>query len=117
MAVDCALPRTTLQVLFLIDASFCCHFPTLVTQVIEMANCAKNFKEFLPYPFSGGTKTGFRVLSRPSDLACTTFADTVSFTRRILSDGKLGLALILISGQRRRLMASKHKVKLINLLY
>ena len=74
-----------------------------------MVNCAKNFKEFLPYPFSGGTKSGFKVLIRLSDLGCTTFADTVSSTR-LLSDGKLGLALISSTGPRGRLSKSIHKV-------
>ena len=92
-----------------IDASFCCHFPSLVIQVIEMVNCAKNLKDFLPYPSSGGTKTGSEVLIRLSDLGCTTFADTVS--SKELSDGKLGLALISSSGQGRSCSDSESKVK------
>ena len=63
-----------------------------------MVKCAKNLKDFLPCPFSGGTKTGSKVLIRLSDLGCTTFADTESFNRE-LSDGKLDLVLISSIGQ------------------
>ena len=77
-----------------------------------MVNCAKNFKDFLPCPFSGGTKTGSKVLIRLSDLGCTTFADTESF--RELSDGKMGLALASSTGQGRQLMESKIKVNPFN---
>ena len=59
--------------------------------MVNFVNFAKSFKRILPYPFIGGTKTGFKVLIRLPDLGCTTFADPVSFMG-VLSDGKLSLA-------------------------
>ena len=75
-------------VLFSNRRVFLLPFPSLVIQVIEkMVNFAKFLKEILPYPYTGGTKSGTKVLIRLSDLGCTTFADIVSFTR-VLFDGK-----------------------------
>ena len=102
-------------VLFSNRRVFLLPFPSLVIQVIEMVICAKNFKDFLPCPFSGGTKTGSKVLIRLSDLGCTTFADTVS--DKELSDGKLGLALVSSSGQGRSCFASENEVNTFIFVY
>ena len=100
-------------VLFSNRRVFLLPFPSLVIQVIEMVNCAKNFKDFLPCPFSGGTKTGSKVLIRLSDLGCTTFADTGPFKGEP-SDAKLSRALISLSGQRRHLAM---RIKVIHKTY
>ena len=68
-----------------------------------MVKFAKYPKEILPYPYTGGTKSGTKVLIRLSDLGCTTFADTGPF-RRELSDAKQSWAQISSVGQRRLLI-------------
>ena len=52
-----------------------------------MVNFAKQSQVTPTYPSIGGTRTGFKVLIRLSDLGCTTFADIVSFIRALF-DGK-----------------------------